>query len=408
MSLNALPADTDATAFTDASASTDTGSATDPSAVTDAAAGRRTLAELTTLRLGGPAGRFVETTTEADLIEAVHGADAAGEPVLVIGGGSNLVVADGGFPGLVVRDARRGLEIESADTCGGASVRVPAGEPWDDVVARAVAEGWIGVEALSGIPGSAGAAPVQNIGAYGQELSGVVASVRVWDRARARVRTLPLVDLAFGYRTSVLKRSLTEPGTPWGPTPRYVVLDLGLQMYLGDLSAPIGYPELARRLGVAVGERARTPDVRAAVLELRRGKGMVLDADDPDTWSAGSFFTNPILGVDQAAALPAHAPRYPVQSAQPARSSGPHTGVAEPGLTKTSAAWLIEHAGFGRGFGLPGTVGLSTKHSLALTNRGGGTTDELLALARVIRAGVQTAFGVVLEPEPVLVGCALD
>ncbi|QTE29106.1 UDP-N-acetylmuramate dehydrogenase [Pengzhenrongella sicca] len=364
-------------------------------------------ASLTTLRLGGPVGRFVETGTEAELIEAVRGADAAGEPLLVIGGGSNLVVADAGFPGVVVRDARRGIEVESADTCGGASVRVPAGEVWDDVVARAVAEGWIGVEALSGIPGSVGAAPVQNIGAYGQELAGVVATVRVWDRERARVRTLPLVDLEFGYRTSILKRSLHEPATPWGPTPRYVVLDVSLQMYLGDLSAPIQYPELARRLGVAVGERARTPEVRAAVLELRRGKGMVLDADDPDTWSAGSFFTNPILAPEQADALPVDAPRFPVQSGRPATSSGPRGGEVEPGLTKTSAAWLIEHAGFGRGFGLPGAVGLSTKHSLALTNRGGGTTDELLTLARTIRAGVAAAFGVTLEPEPVLVGCAL-
>ncbi|RYV51072.1 UDP-N-acetylmuramate dehydrogenase [Pengzhenrongella frigida] len=395
MSLPALP---------DA-ASADADAAADPAV---AGSGGRHLAELTTLRLGGPVGRFVETSTEADLIETVRSADAAGEPLLVIGGGSNLVVADGGFPGVVVRDARRGLEIEAADTCGGASITVPAGAVWDDVVARAVAEGWIGVEALAGIPGSAGAAPVQNIGAYGQELAGVVASVRVWDREQSRVRTLPLVDLAFGYRTSVLKRSLTAPGTPWGPTPRFVVLDLSLQMYLGDLSAPIGYPELARRLDVAVGERARTPDVRAAVLELRRGKGMVLDADDPDTWSAGSFFTNPILDVDQAAALPATAPRYPVQSGRPARSSGPHAQEVEAGLTKTSAAWLIEHAGFGRSFGLPGTVGLSTKHVLALTNRGDGTTAELLALARVVRDGVQSAFGVVLEPEPVLVGCSLD
>ncbi|HEY8717771.1 UDP-N-acetylmuramate dehydrogenase [Pengzhenrongella sp.] len=349
------------------------------------------LAELTTLHLGGPVGRFVETSTEAELIDAVRTADAAGEPLLVLGGGSNLVVADDGFPGVVVRDGRRGVHVDSADTCGGANVRVPAGEVWDDVVARSIEEGWIGLEALSGIPGSAGAAPVQNIGAYGQELSGVVADVRVWDRERAAVRTLPLVDLAFGYRTSVLKGSLTEHGTPWGPTPRYVVLDLGLQMFLGDLSAPIRYPELARRLDVAVGERARTPDVRAAVLGLRRGKGMVLDAEDHDTWSAGSFFTNPILSADRAAALPPAAPRFPDGA----------------GRVKTSAAWLIEHSGFGRGYGLPGPVGLSTKHTLALTNRGTGTTTELLALARTIRDGVEAATGIHLEPEPVLVNCTL-
>ena len=326
----------------------------------------------------------------------------------MIGAGSNLVVADDGFAGVVLRDPRRGVEVESADTCGGASIRVLAGQPWDDVAARAVAEGWIGVEALSGIPGSAGAAPVQNIGAYGQELAGVVSTVRVWDRARLRVRTLPLADLGFGYRSSVLKASLHDPATPWGPTPRYVVLDLSLQMYLGDLSAPIVYPELAARLGVAVGQRARTPEVRAAVLELRRGKGMVLDADDPDTWSAGSFFTNPILATEEAGLLPAQAPRFPVRSGRPARSAGPSLGVVDPGLVKTSAAWLIEHAGFGRGFGLPGAVALSTKHALALTNRGGATTAELLSLARTIRDGVRDTFGVRLEPEPVLVNCTLD
>ncbi|NMR18851.1 UDP-N-acetylmuramate dehydrogenase [Cellulomonas fimi] len=365
-----------------------------------------TMAELTTLRLGGPVGRFVETTTEAELLEAVQAADAAGEPLLVVGGGSNLVVADAGFPGVVVRDARRGVVVESADTCGGASIRVPAGEVWDDLVARAVEEGWLGVEALAGIPGSVGAAPVQNIGAYGQELSGVVSTVRVWDRERARVRTLPLVDLGFGYRTSVLKRSLHDPGSPWGPTPRYVVLDVSLQMYLGDLSGPVVYPELARRLGIAVGERARTPDVRAAVLELRRGKGMVLDDADPDTWSAGSFFTNPVLEPDQAARLPDDAPRYPVRPAPSAAAASATDGHAAH--VKTSAAWLIERAGFGRGYGLPGPVGLSTKHTLALTNRGGGTTTELLALARTVRDGVRDRFGVVLEPEPVLVGCSLD
>jgi len=363
-----------------------------------------TLAQLTTLRLGGPAGRYVETSSEADLIEVVRGADAVGEPLLVLGGGSNVVVADSGFPGVVVRDLRSGIEVESADTCGGASIRVPAGQEWDGVVQRAVEEGWIGIEALSGIPGSAGAAPVQNIGAYGQELSGVVSSVRVWDRERSRVRTLALVDLEFGYRTSLLKRSLGEGA---GPTPRYVVLDLSLQMYLGDLSAPIGYPELARTLGVAVGERARTPEVRSAVLGLRRGKGMVLDAGDVDTWSAGSFFTNPILEAGQAGSLPADAPQFPVRSGRRATSSGPSDGVVEPGLVKTSAAWLIEHAGFGRGYGLPGPVGLSTKHALALTNRGGATTSELLALARTIRDGVRAAYGITLQPEPILISCTL-
>src|SRR3712207_2128421 len=284
------------------------------------------LADLTTLRLGGPVGRYVETDSSEALVDVVRSADAAGEPVLVLGGGSNLVVSDDGFPGVVVRDVRRGVEVEGADSCGGASIRVPAGEDWDDLVARTVEEGWVGVEALSGIPGSTGAAPVQNIGAYGQEISGVVSTVRVWDRERSRVRTLPLVDLKFGYRTSLLKQSLLEPGSPWGPTPRYVVLDVGMQLRRGDRSAPVVYPELARRLGIAVGERATTRAVRDAVLELRRGKGMVWDDADPDTWSAGSFFTNPVLTQDEALRLPVGAPRFPVRTAVPERTTGPSLG----------------------------------------------------------------------------------
>lgn len=368
------------------------------------------LSALTTLRLGGPAGRLVDATSEAELVAAVRDADAAGEPVLVLGGGSNLVVADEGFAGVVVRDARRGLEVEDADSCGGASIRVPAGTPWVDVVDRAVASGWVGVEALAGIPGSTGATPVQNVGAYGQEVSGAISTVRTWDREQGRVRTLALPDLAFGYRTSVLKRSLRAPdGGPssFAPTPRYVVLDVGFQLRLGTLSAPVAYPELARRLGVDVGARAPLPDVRAAVLELRAGKGMVLDAADPDTWSAGSFFTNPVLPADVADRLPEGAPRFAVRSAVPESTTGPSLGAVDPSLTKTSAAWLIEHAGFGKGYGLPGPVGLSTKHPLALTHRGDGTTAQLLALAREVRDGVRDRFGIELEPEPVLVGCVL-
>jgi len=365
------------------------------------------LADLTTLRLGGPVGRYVETDSSEALIDAVRTADAAGEPLLVLGGGSNLVVADAGFAGVVVHDVRQGVEVEAADSCGGASIRVPAGQDWDALVARTVDEGWVGVEALSGIPGSTGAAPVQNIGAYGQEVSGVISVVRVWDRERSRVRTLPLVDLQFGYRTSLLKRSLLEGGSPWGPTPRYVVLEVGMQLRASDVSAPVVYPELARRLGVAIGDRAPTRAVREAVLDLRRGKGMVLDAADPDTWSAGSFFTNPVLTTAQAEALPAGAPRFPVRTARPERTTGPSLGAIDPDLVKTSAAWLIEHAGFGKGFGLPGAVSLSTKHSLALTNRGDGSAAELVALARTIRDGVKAAFGIALEPEPVLVGLEL-
>lgn len=371
------------------------------------------LADLTTLRLGGPAARYVEADAEDALVAAVRAADDAGEPLLVLGGGSNVVVGDDGFPGTVVRDVRSRVTVEGdVGSCGGASLRVPAGTPWEDVVERCVAEGWVGVEALAGIPGSTGATPVQNVGAYGQEVAGVVSTVRVWDREGERIRTLAVGELGFGYRTSLLKRSLrsAEPqggASRWAPTPRYVVLEVGFQLRLGTLSAPVAYPELAALLDVPVGRRAPLTEVRDAVRRLRARKGMLLDDADPDTWSAGSFFTNPVLPVDLADTLPDGAPRYPVRSPQPESTTGPSLGAIDPALVKTSAAWLIEHAGFGRGYGLPGPVGLSTKHTLALTNRGTGTTAELLALARKVRDGVRDEFGVTLEPEPVLVGVTL-
>ncbi len=337
------------------------------------------LARHTTLRLGGPAGRFVEATTEEELVEAVSGADRAGEPVLVLAGGSNLVVADEGFPGTVVKVASRGVAVDQ-DDCSGATVRVAAGEGWDALVERAVGEGWVGVEALSGIPGSVGATPIQNVGAYGQEVSQTIASVRCWDRQRSAVRTLAAADCGFGYRTSRFKR---DPG-------RFVVLSVTFQLRLGDLGAPVRYAELARVLGVGQGDRVAMKRVRDAVLDLRRGKGMVLDPEDHDTWSAGSFFTNPVVDPEEAAGLPEGAPRWE----QP------------DGRVKTSAAWLIDHAGFGKGYGNE-RVSLSTKHALALTNRGAASTADLVALAREVRAGVEERFGVRLESEPVLVGCAL-
>jgi len=345
------------------------------------------LSDLTTLRVGGRVGRLVDVDSEEGLIEMVREADRTGEPLLVLGGGSNVLAADAGFEGVVVRDTRRGMATADASACAGVSLTVAAGAPWDDVVLRAVSEGWVGIEALAGIPGSTGATPVQNVGAYGQQVSDVVATVRVWDRAEARVRTLAWGDLAFGYRSSLLKRSLTE----FGPTPRYVVLDVTLQMRFGTLASPVRYAELARRLDVGIGERAPLADVRETVLDLRRGKGMVLDAEDHDTWSAGSFFTNPILDAEAASTLPDGAPRY----------------AEADGRVKTSAAWLIQEAGYGKGYGLPGPAALSTKHTLALTNRGGALAADLLALARDVRDGVRDAFGVVLEPEPILVGCRL-
>ena len=332
------------------------------------------LRDLTTLRLGGPADRLVTATSDDDVVEAVRRADADRTPVLVLAGGSNVVIADDGFRGLVVHVATRGI-VQETDTCSGATVTVAAGESWDDLVARAVDRGWAGIEALSGIPGSVGATPIQNVGAYGQEVSQTVAQVRTWDRHHNRIVTLAAADCGFGYRTSRFK---AEPG-------RYVVLGVRFQLALGDLGAPVGYAELARTLGVEVGQRAPMRAVREAVLALRRSKGMVLDPADHDTWSAGSFFTNPVVAP---AAVPEGAPAWP----QP------------EGLVKTSAAWLIERAGFTKGYGAPGPAALSDKHTLAITNRGAATAAEVAELARHLQAGVHDAFGVTLVNEPVFVG----
>ena len=334
------------------------------------------LADLTTLRLGGPIGELVEATDEDSLVEAVRSADDAGTPVLLVGGGSNLVVADEGYAGRVVL-IRNGGITEESDQCGGAYVEIGAGENWDDVVATAVRNGWTGIEALSGIPGTTGATPIQNVGAYGQEVSQTVARVRTWDRKLRGIRTFAADECAFGYRISRFKR---DPG-------RFVVLSTTFQFRLGDLGPPVQYAELAGALGIDIGERAPARDVREAVLDLRRRKAMVLDAADHDTWSTGSFFTNPIVPAD---AVPDGAPTWP----QP------------EGLVKTSAAWLIERAGFTKGYGND-RVRLSSRHTLAITNRGEGTTAELLALAREIQAGVQEKFGITLDNEPVLVGCRL-
>jgi UDP-N-acetylmuramate dehydrogenase len=363
------------------------------------------LAAYTTLRVGGPAARMVTVTSEPELVATLADLDRAGEPVLVLGGGSNLLVSDEGFPGTVVRIDLRGISSE-ADACSGATVRVGAGEPWDDLVAHTVEQELVGLEALSGIPGSTGATPIQNVGAYGAEVSDVITQVRTLDRATGRIRTFFAVECGFGYRTSRFKHPTgpddlmrAEPVEAPGSGPstgpghiqgRYVVTAVTFQLKPGTLSAPVRYAELARTLGIAVGERAPAADVRAAVLALRSGKGMVLAEDDYDTWSAGSFFTNPLLSAAEAAALPADAPRFP----QP------------DGRVKTSAAWLIDAAGFGKGYGR-GPARLSEKHSLALTNRGTARASDVLDLAREVRAGVRAAFGVTLVEEPVLVGCEL-
>ncbi len=338
------------------------------------------LARRTTFGIGGPAGTWCVPSSEAELIELVSEADGRGEPVLILGGGSNVLISDAGFAGMVIHTGGlRGVQVDDVAACSGAFLSVAAGEPWDGFVQAAVAQRQVGIEALSGIPGFVGATPVQNVGAYGQEVSQVIARVRTWDRTERAVRTFSAIECGFGYRNSRFKR---EPG-------RWVVLSVSFQFRLGELSAPIRYAELARALGAELGDRRPLSEVRNAVLDLRRAKGMVYDRSDHDSWSAGSFFTNPI--VDGSVELPAEAPAYP----QP------------DGRVKTSAAWLIEHAGYNRGFGA-GLARLSTKHALALTNRGGASAAEVVAVAREVRAGVERAFGIRLEPEPVLIGLSLD
>ena len=337
------------------------------------------LAPLTTLRLGGRARRLVTAYDEASAVEVVRAADAAGEPLLVLGGGSNVVLPDAGFDGTVLRLAVHGLSGQVDK--GRVLLTAGAGEDWEPFVALCVADGLVGVEALSGIPGSVGASVVQNIGAYGQDVSQTVVGVRAYDRTSRSVQDL--TDFDFAYRHSRFK---AEPG-------RWVVLSVTFALTSGELSAPVAYAELARRVGVEVGERAPLAAVREAVLELRRGKGMVLDAADPDSRSAGSFFTNPVLSASAFADLQA-------------RVDGDVPHWPEGERVKVSAAWLIERAGFGKG-SFEGPVGISSKHTLALVHRGGGTTADLVRVARAVQDGVREAFGVELGPEPVVVGGGL-
>jgi UDP-N-acetylmuramate dehydrogenase len=328
------------------------------------------LRDLTTLRLGGPIAELVVATTSAELVEAVRSADAEAVPLLLLGGGSNLVASDEGWPGRVVLVRTRGRRVEA----DGADVLLTAaaGEPWDDLVAYTVVQGWSGLETMSGIPGSTGATPVQNVGAYGAEIADVLTGLTVLDRDSGEVGSWTPAQCQFGFRTSTFKH-----------TDRFVIIDVTMRLTPRPTSVPLRYLELARRLGVTPGGSAALSEVRETVLELRREKGMVLDQADHDTWSVGSFFVNPLLNVVPDAAR--DCPQWTTD-----------------GATKLSAAWLIEQAGFVRGFGTDhgrGTVGLSAKHALALTNRGDATTAELLSLARVIQAGVEARFGVRLVPE---------
>jgi UDP-N-acetylmuramate dehydrogenase len=365
------------------------------------------LAELTTLRVGGPAERIVEVTTSEQLVDAVLEAEGSGEPWLVLGGGSNVLVADEGVDGVVLRVMTRGIE-RLPDAPGSARpvrLRAQAGEPWDALVAVTVENGWGGIEALSGIPGSTGAAPIQNIGAYGQEIAESIVSVEVLDVDSGERRTVPAPQLELGYRTSAIKQG-------W----RAVVLsvDLALEQTEGAHGRPVAYAQLADALGVDIGQRAPLVGVRAAVLALRASKGMVLDEADPQSRSAGSFFTNPIVSASFALGLPPDAPRWPQHPEPPARAVPLGAEPAAPpepadSPVKLSAAWLIERAGIARGFALPGSgASVSTKHTLALTNASGrATAAEVAELARYIQTRVMSEFGVVLHPEPVLVGLSL-
>jgi UDP-N-acetylmuramate dehydrogenase len=343
------------------------------------------LAPLTTFRLGGPATRLITATTDAEVIAAVREADDAGTPLLLIGGGSNLVIGDKGFAGTALRIATRGFELD------GTRLELAAGEVWTDAVARTVEAQLAGIECLAGIPGSAGATPIQNVGAYGQEVSSTITEVIAYDRKTRETVTLTNADCAFSYRHSRFK---ADPE-------RHVVLRVRFELEDAEgLSAPIKYAETARALGVEPGDRVPLEKARETVLKLRSGKGMVLDPEDHDTWSAGSFFTNPILTDEEFAAFHARvAERLGTEVVPPAYPAG-------EGRTKTSAAWLIDKSGFTKGYG-SGPARISTKHTLALTNRGLATTEDLLALAREVVAGVRDAFGITLVNEPVTVGVEL-
>jgi UDP-N-acetylmuramate dehydrogenase len=335
------------------------------------------LRDYTSLRVGGPAKKFVEVGTEPEIIAAI---EAAGDsPILIIGGGTNILVADSGFEGTVIRIVNHSLQAE-VDACSGATLTIGAGENWDEFVATTIDRGFAGLETLSGIPGTVGAAPIQNIGAYGHEVSEFITRVRTYDRQKKEIKTFTNLECEFSYRNSHFK---THPG-------RYVILDVQFNLRQGELSTAITYSELAAKLGIAVGEKAPIEVVRDSVLELRAAKGMLLNPNDPDSWSAGSFFTNPIVSKEVADRLPEGAPRWPTAD----------------GLVKTSAAWLIENSGIHKG-DTHGGARISTKHVLALTNSGDATAAEITELAQTAQKSVYEKFGITLVTEVNLIGLEL-
>jgi UDP-N-acetylmuramate dehydrogenase len=333
--------------------------------------------DLTSLRVGGPAKKFVEVATESEIIAAI---EAAGDsPILIMGDGTNMLVSDQGFEGVVIRISNHALAAE-VDACSGATLTIGAGENWDEFVATTIERGFAGLETLSGIPGSVGAAPIQNIGAYGHEVSEFITRVRTYDRENQLVKTFTNQECEFEYRNSHFK---SHPG-------KYVVLDVQFNLRQGEFTTPITYQELADKLGITVGDKAGIVETRKAVLELRASKGMLLNPKDQDSWSAGSFFTNPIISKEIADTLPADAPRWPTQD----------------GRVKTSAAWLIEKSGIHKG-DTHGGARVSTKHVLALTNSGNATATEIAELAKTAKQAVQQKFGITLEAEVNLIGITL-
>ena len=343
------------------------------------------LAPLTTLKLGGPAERLVKVTDTAELIRLVKAADAEREPTFILAGGSNVVIADQGVPGTTIWVRTSGIEERELDD-GRVSLTVAAGENWDALVDRSVTSGLAGIECLAGIPGTAGATPVQNVGAYGQEVASTIASVLVLDRETGEIGALAPEQCGFGYRTSRFKGNS-----------RFLVLAVEFVLAPSAESTPVAYSQLAGALGVETGERVPLPVARETVLELRRSKSMVIDPADPDSVSAGSFFTNPLLSAAEMTDLLTRSE----QLLEP--GDAPPSYPAPEGLAKTSAAWLIERAGFVPGYG-DGPIGISRNHTLAIVNRGGGTTTELVDFARMIADRVEAVFGVKLRPEPVFVG----
>lgn len=336
------------------------------------------LSQYTSLRVGGPARKFIEVATEAEIISAI---ELAGDsPILILGAGTNMLVSDDGFDGTVIRISDDHIDSE-VDACSGATLKIGAGQNWDAFVATSITRGFAGLETLSGIPGTVGAAPIQNIGAYGHEVCEFITRVRTYDRKNKALKTFTNTECNFSYRSSLFKAERH----------RYVILDVSFQLRIGEMTDPITYAELASELGIAIGEKANVVKTRAATLGLRARKGMLLDPTDHDSWSAGSFFTNPIISATDAAKLPASAPQWPQKD----------------GRVKTSAAWLMEHAGVNKGDSLSGAR-ISTKHVLALTNSGGATASDIASLAQAAREKVKKVFGITLEAEVDLVGLILQ